>query len=187
MDGRQLRWIYWALAATILFSVPLRSADFTFYVGGVMPGSIDYQNVITSLDKSPIYGFRLATNFIPFFGLEHTLGFSSDYLFPQNISAIQDAKGFVYNTNLILNFPVKIKSMVPYFTAGAGVICQYGDEDMPVGTKFAFNYGGGLKFPHLVGPLGLRLDVRGYRATGIFSSSLNLFEVSGGILFSLGK
>jgi hypothetical protein len=73
------------------------------------------------------------------------------------------------------------------FTAGAGLLHQYGDSNMPVGTKFAFNYGGGLKLPRLAGPLGLRLDLRGYRTTGIFSSSLNMFEASGGILLSMGK
>jgi len=176
-----------AFAAVILFAAPLRAVDLTFYVGGVAPGSVTYQNMKTALDKSPVYGVRLATNFIPYFGLEHTLGFSADYLFPKNIAAIQDAKGVVYNSNLILNFPVKIKSVVPYATAGVGLIHQYGDRDMPVGTKFAFNYGGGLKVPHLAGPLGLRFDLRGYTATGIFSSSLNMFEFSGGILLSLGK
>jgi hypothetical protein len=187
MNGRHFQWLVWAIAAALFIATPLKAADFTFYVGGVVPGAVTYQNVKTSLDNSPIYGFRLATNFIPFFGIEHTLGFSSDYLFPQNVAAIRDAKGIVYNSNLILNFPVKIKSIVPYVTAGAGVLHQYGDANMPVGTKFAFNYGGGVKLPRLAGPLGLRFDMRGYRATGIFSSSLNIFEVSGGALLSMGK
>ncbi len=96
------------------------------------------------------------------------------------------AKGFEYNANLIFNIPVPGKILVPYITAGAGLLHQYGDVDEPVGTKFAFNYGGGLKFPHVAGPLGLRLDLRGYRA-GILSNKLNLFEISGGVLFSFGK
>jgi hypothetical protein len=66
------------------------------------------------------------------------------------------------------------------------VIHQYGDTSEPVGTKFALNYGGGLKFPHVAGPLGLRVDLRGYRA-GIVSTDLNLFEISGGVLLSFGK
>ena len=173
--------------AAFFIAAPLQAADFTFYVGGVVPGAVTYQNVKTSLDNSPVYGFRLATNFIPFFGMEHTLGFSSDYLFPQSIAAIRNAKGIVFNSNLIINAPVKIKSIVPYLTAGAGVIHQYGDANMPVGTKFAFNYGGGVKLPRLIGPLGLRFDMRGYRTTGIFSSGLNMFEVSGGALLSVSK
>ena len=173
------------LVSVVLFIgvAQLNAADLTFFVGGVKPGSITFQNVKTSLDSSPIYGLRFSTNFVPFFGMEHTLAFSSDYLFPRSIAAIKDAKGFVYNSNLIVNLPIGIA--VPYVTAGAGILHQYGDTNLPIGTKFAFNYGGGLKFPHLAGPLGLRFDVRGYRA-GVFSNSLNLLEVSGGVLLSWG-
>jgi hypothetical protein len=183
MIARRCLWMWLALAAVSVSAVPLAGADLTFYVGGVKPGSINYQNAKTALDSSPIFGFRLGTNFVRFFGMEHTLAFSSDYLFPQNVAAIKEAKGFVYNSDLIFTIPAK--SVVPYFTAGAGLIHQYGDLNMPVGTKFAVNYGGGLKFPHLAGPLGLRFDMRGYRA-GVFSNQLNLFEVSGGVYLSIG-
>jgi hypothetical protein len=173
-----------ALVMTFFLALPLQAADLTFFVGGAKPGSINYHDVKTSLDASPIFGFRLGTKVVPFFGLEHTLAFSSDYLFPHNVPAIKDAKGFVYNSNLIFNIPVG--NVVPYFTVGAGLIHQYGDNDMPVGTKFAFNYGGGLKFPHLAGPLGLRFDMRGYRA-GVISNKLNILEISGGVLISIGN
>jgi hypothetical protein len=170
-------WMMFLLAAHS------QAADLSFYVGGVKPGSISYKDVKTSLDSSPIFGFRLGTTFVPSFGMEHTLAFSSDYLVPKGPSAITDAKGFVYNSNLLFSLPVKV--VVPYITVGAGIIHQYGSSDMPVGTKFAFNYGGGLKYPHLAGPLGLRFDVRGYSA-GIISNNLNLLEISGGIVLSLG-
>jgi hypothetical protein len=160
-----------------------RAADLTFYVGGVNPGSINYNDLETPLDSSPMFGFRAAHYFVSNFGFEHTFAFSSDYLFPRSLSDITEANGFVYNSNLIVNIPVGIA--VPYVTAGAGLVHQYGDENLPVGTKFAFNYGGGLKFPHLAGPLGLRFDLRGYRAG--FSDKVNMFEFSGGVLISLGK
>ncbi len=162
-----------------------RAADLTVFAGGVKPGKITIQGVATPLDSSPIFGVRLSTNFVPAFGLEHTLAFSSDYLFPSSFSDIKNARGFVYNSNLIVNIP--LGNIVPYATAGVGLIHQYGASDLPVGTKFAFNYGGGLKFPRMVGPLGLRVDLRGYTATGIFSNKLNMFEMSGGVLLSLGK
>jgi hypothetical protein len=171
-------------AVILVLAGSLPASDLTFFVGGLNPGTISYKDVKTSLDKSPVYGFRLATTFVPKFGLEHTLAFSSDYLFPHNVSAIKDANGFVYNSNLILNMP--IGKIIPYLTAGAGLLHQYGDRDMPVGTRFAFNYGGGLKFPRLIGPLGLRFDMRGYRA-GIVSNKMNILEVTGGALISFGK
>jgi hypothetical protein len=184
MKVRHLLSIAPALAIALVFIMPLQAADLTFFAGGVKPGSINYKDVQTSLDSSPIYGFRVGMNIVPYLGMEHTLGFSSDYLFPHNVAGIKDAKGFVYSGNLIINVPVR--KAVPYFTFGAGVIHQYGSSgDMPVGTKFAFNYGGGLKFPRLAGPLGFRIDMRGYRAGGV-SNKLNLLEISGGLLISIG-
>jgi hypothetical protein len=170
-------------AVAALSAVPLQAAELTVFVGGANPGSISYDNIETALDSGPVYGFRFRTSFVPSFGLEHTLAFSSDYLFPSG-AALREAKGFVYNSNLIIDFPMKLA--VPYITAGAGLIHQYGDGDMPVGTKFAFNYGGGLRFPRLAGPFGLRIDLRGY-STAPFSDDLNIFEISGGVLISLGK
>ena len=73
---------------------------------------------------------------------------------------------------------------MPYVTAGLGLIHQYGADRLPIGTKFAINYGGGLKFPKLLGRAGLRFDARGYTATGVFSHTVNMFEVSGGVMFS---
>ncbi len=180
---RYTLWILFFLGAVSLFARRSQAADMTFFVGGVSAGSITVDNVKTALDNSPVYGFRLGTYFVPSFGMEHTLAFSSDYLFPRNLSDIKEAKGFVYNCNLIINIPVG--KVVPYATAGIGLIHQYGDANLPIGTKLAFNYGGGLKFPSLIGPLGLRFDMRGYSAS-IVSNSLHMFEVSGGILFSFG-
>jgi len=183
MSAKRFLWIAVVPGMMSLFAVRAQAADLTFYVGGVRPGSINFQNAQRSLDGSPVFGFRLGTNFVPSFGMEHTLAFSSDYLFPQGLSSVQDARGFVFNSNLLFSLPTK--KTVPYVTVGVGVIHQYGSSDLPVGTKFAFNYGGGLKFPRLAGRLGLRFDVRGYSA-GIISNNLNMLEVSGGIMISTG-
>jgi hypothetical protein len=159
-----------------------QGADFTFFLGGVNPGSISLSGVSKSLDGSPVIGGRFSHSFVPFLGMEHTLAFSPDYLFPAKPTVVTETSGFVYSSNLILNIPVG--KVVPYATAGVGFIHQYGSPEVPVGTKFAFNYGGGVKVPRLFGPVGLRFDARGYTAMGIFSTSLNILEVSGGVLFS---
>jgi hypothetical protein len=161
----------------------LKAADFTVFVGGVKPGKLNRSGILTSLDSSPVFGARMSTNFVPAFGLEYTVAFSSDYLFPHNTPGVTDTKGFVGNVNLIVNIPLRV--VTPYATAGVGLIHQYGSGDPPVGTKFAFNYGGGLKFPKVIGPLGLRFDARGYTAVAVFSSKLNILEVSGGLFFRI--
>ena len=176
-----------AMAVLILFlaACAARAADLTAFVGGVKPGSLSISGLKTSLDSSPVFGLRLSGNFIPMLGHEHTLGFSSDYLYPRSTRAIREAKGFVYSSNLIVNVPAR--GVIPYLTGGVGIIHQYGDDDLPIGTKFAVNYGGGLRIPRMFGPLGLRFDARGYTAMGLFSGKLNMLEVSAGLLISFGN
>jgi len=159
------------------------AADLTIFAGAAKPGSLTIEGIKESLDTSPIYGVRAAFSIVPMLGMEHTVAFSNDFLYPRGISMIRSAKGFAYNSNLIINIPAG--RTVPYVTAGVGLLRQYGSQNLPVGTKLAFNYGGGLKFPRLFGPLGLRFDVRGYSASGIISERLKMVEVTGGILISL--
>jgi hypothetical protein len=151
------------------------AADFTFFVGGVNPGDFKVSGIPQSLDGSAVIGGRLSHAFLPFLGMEHTVAFSPDYLFPNNAPGVTDSKGFVYSADVILNLPVG--KVIPYATAGVGFLHQYGSENLPVGTKPALNYGGGIKIPGVFGPLGLRFDARGYAATG----GLNLLEVSAGV------
>lgn len=177
---------YFCLAAILsVVCAHAAAADLTGFVGGIKPGKLSLQGVSTPLDSSPVYGFRLGLSFLPFLGHEHTLAFSSDYLFPSSLKDITESRGFVYSSNLVLH--AKVGRAVPYLTAGLGLIHQYGSENLPVGTRFALNYGGGIKFPRIAGPFGLRFDARGYTATGLSSGSLNMVEVSGGILISIGK
>ena len=185
MISQWIRLTTLALLLGFVVGTPAFPSDLTVFVGGVKPGAASSGGEKISLDGSPIFGLRLKNDIVPLFGMEHTLAFSSDFLFPRGIQSVTDAKGFVLNSNLIITIPVG--KSAPYITAGIGLIRQYGSADLPVGTKFASNYGGGVKFPRLAGPLGVRFDVRGYRATGIFSGGLNIFEASAGLLLSFGK
>lgn len=161
----------------LLWLPQARGQDVTVFIGGAVPGSLSVGNITTKLDNGHIWGFRMSTSIVPFLGLEHTIAFSSDFLFPKNATEVKNAKGFVYNTNAILNIP--FGKLTPYGTIGIGLIRQYGSAELPVGTKFAVNYGGGLKARKLAGPLGLRFDARGYSVDG-----LNIFEFSAGLLIS---
>ena len=168
------------------FAGAAHASDISIFVGMELPGSIRSNNVKTPLDNGPVYCLRYGSKFARYFGLEHTLALSPNYLFPGANTSVEEAKGFIYSSNLMLNFPGMNQKMVPFMTAGVGLVHQYGDRDLPVGTKLAFNYGGGLKFPHLAGPLGARIDLRGYRA-GIFSETVDILELSFGLMISLGR
>jgi hypothetical protein len=61
------------------------------------------------------------------------------------------------------------------------------------GTKFAINYGGGFKFLP-AGPVGMRVDVRGYSIPStefhVFnpvSQRIDFLEVSVGVVFVFGR
>lgn len=177
-----IRRVLAVLVFSAAASATANAADFTIFVGGVKPGKLNKSGILTALDSSPVYGARLSMNFVPAFGMEHTIAFSADYFFPHNTPGVTNTKGLVYSANLIISIPVA-KIFVPYATAGVGFLYQYG-SNAPIGFNFAVNYGGGLKFPKIIGPLGLRFDARGYTAPSVFSSKLNILEVSGGILFS---
>jgi hypothetical protein len=170
------------LAAFLLLGAcPLPAQDLTLFVGGNMPGDLERDGGKIRLDNGPVWGFRLRWGFIPLLGFEQTVAFSPDYLFPKDTS-VPDSKGFICNSNLILQLPTG--RIVPYGTFGIGLIWQYGSPNLPVGAEFAFNYGGGLKFPRMWGPFGLRFDARGYTVPEVLSTKLNMFELSAGLLIS---
>lgn len=164
---------------SLLAAAEARGADFTLWGGRVDPGKVTIENARRALDGSAVWGFRLSHGFVPFIGLEHTLGW--DRSRPPSTSTERDSQGWVYNSNVIVHAPfVRIK---PYATVGIGFMNDYG-ADPYIGKKFAVNYGGGIKFRNLAGPFGVVFDIRGYRTKSLFSEPLNLLEISGGVMFS---
>jgi hypothetical protein len=95
-----------------------------------------------------------------------------------------DVRGFLYSSNLVVNAP--LKRLVPYATTGIGMMKPWGSGFKPFGTRFAFNYGGGVKLQRLVGPIGLRFEVRGYTIPDVANEILNILEASGGLTISIG-
>lgn len=171
------------LSTFLLLAVPAaRSQDLTVFVGGTLPSDIGRDLSKIRLENGPVWGFRASFGFAAYLGFEHTLAFSPDYLFPKGSLDVKEARGFIYNANLILNLPAP--RVVPYATFGLGFIHQYGSSDLPVGFEFAVNYGGGFKVPRIFGPFGLRVDGRGYTVPRVLSTKLNVFEMSGGLLIS---
>ena len=110
------------------------------------------------------------------FGGEHTLAYN-----PNFIDSL--TKAVIYNSNLLVQVPSH--QVRPYGTLGLGGFFISGNGITDIGNKFALNYGGGLKiFP--LGPIGARMDLRGYRIRNINEGryTLNIFEVSVGAVFS---
>ena len=67
------------------------------------------------------------------------------------------------------------------------MVHSYGNALSSFGTKFAFNYGGGVKI--IAGPIGVNMDVRGYgvpkiRVAGFSNSErMDFIQVTAGVVF----
>jgi len=178
-----------------IVSVPAQATDIdlTAFAGIQRQGTLTLRsapsttvNLIRTINGTNfgVFGGRIGHGRV--FGGEHTLAFSPNFI---------DAgtKAFIYNSNILIQAPLPV--VRPYGTAGIGLIHTSGDNNSlgVFGTKFALNYGGGVKFLPS-GPVGMRVDVRGYSIPStefkIFqteSQRIDMLEVSVGIIFSIRK
>jgi hypothetical protein len=172
----------------LVFFVANASAEgqLSFYGGYLHPGELNLDNVQEGLSMrgTGFYGVRAELGFLQVFGIEQNFGFSprlfNSSLFPDEVS---DIRGFLYSSNFVLNFP--ISRLVPFVTAGVGLMKPWGSDFLTFDATFAGNYGGGVKFNRLAGPVGLRFDVRGWRTADIMGQGgVNLFETTGSLTFS---
>jgi hypothetical protein len=158
----------------------------SFYAGYLNPGDISLDNVRQSLRfrGTSLFGARAEFDFLKVLGIEENVGFSprlfDSPLFPQDTS---DVRGFLYSTNLVINVP--LSRFVPYVTGGIGFVKPWGTGIRPFDATLAANYGGGIKLNRLIGPVGLRFEVRGWRTADIANQGgANIFEATGAVTFS---
>jgi len=174
-----------------ILNSPARATDITVFGGVQRQGKLTLRsapsttvNLLRTINSTNfgVFGVRFAQGRIV--GSEHTLAFA-----PNFIDA--DTKAIIYNSNFMVQAPLPV--VRPYGTVGLGLIGTSGDGLGAFGTKFAINYGGGVKFVP-AGPVGMQVDVRGYSLPStefkVFSTesqTVNFLEVSVGIVFALSK
>src|SRR5215831_2412770 len=189
------------LIVCIFAALPAFAAgDFTIFGAAQHQGKLTLQSAqataTTFSNFNPgtfgTFGIRVSHGNV--IGGEHTIAYAPNFL-----SA--DSKAIIYNSNILVQAPLpKIR---PYVTGGLGAVFSWGTENGiaalgNVGTRFAVNYGGGVKvFP--AGPIGVRFDIRGYVIPGAAfnipsltnplasvksqSQNLNLLEAGLGVVF----
>jgi hypothetical protein len=168
----------------VLFPGKAHAQDFTVFGGFQHPGGINLLptagsiggaigQAITDPKDFGVFGARLYRSSAPL-GFEHTIAYSPNFI-------ESDASALIYSTNLRVELPAPI--FRPYATAGLGLVRASGEGPAAFGSKFSFNYGGGLK-ASVFGPAGIRLDVRGYSIRGVQDQTLKVFEGTVGIFFS---
>jgi hypothetical protein len=189
------------LIMCVLAAVPAFAAgDVTIFGAGVHQGKLTVQSAqatassLSNFNPGTFGTFGLRISHGSVIGGEHTIAYAPNFL-----SA--NSKAIIYNSDILVQAP--LPKVRPYATAGLGSVFSYGTESgLPafgnIGTKFAINYGGGIKvFP--AGPVGIRFDIRGYVIPGaVFnlpsltnplatvksqSQNLNLLEAGVGVVF----
>jgi len=164
-----------------LLSIPAfaENRDLTLFAGAQFPGKLTLSPVgsgttqtLSSPTNSGLFGLRYGRGSI--LGHEETIAYSSGFLDSRS-------KALIMNGNMVVQAGLPV--VKPYVTAGLGTIVTWGSAISDVGTKFAVNYGGGLKIKP-AGPVGIRIDARGYSAFGVFDQTLKIGEVTVGVLFS---
>jgi len=179
------RWMVVGCCLWVVLACGARAQELSAFLGGYNPGS---ELTGTDFDNGALFGFRLGHSFLPAIGTEFS------YTVVNNLVDKRknfEGKAHLLNANLLLQFPVGM--VVPFATVGIGGLVS-GDTNNVLSLKkgFAWNAGGGIKIPHMFGPLGLRADIRYYKVpNGVELPTVNLrtvdfdfAEVSGGIIFS---
>ena len=171
------------MVALVGFASSLHAQDFTVFGGFQHPGTLTLSSGVGGVSSAAgqarddpkdfgVFGARLYHPVAPL-GLEHTVAYSPNFI---------DSNGnaFLYSTNLRVELPGGPR-LRPYATAGVGVFRVGGEGPASFGTKFSFNYGGGLKVG-LIEPIGLYFDVRLHSIRGVEGQTLKVLEPSVGIL-----
>ena len=151
-----------ALATLLILIASISShaalLDVTFFGGFQNPGKLTLEtapgnanNLITNFDPKTfgVFGARFGHGGL--IGGEHTLAYAPNFL-------DSNTHAFIYHSNLRIQ--PSFGFVKPYATAGVGLVATGGDSIADFGTKFGFNYGGGVSL--YAGPLGANFDVRGY-------------------------
>ncbi len=166
--------LFFALAAA-----PAMGSDLTIFGGFQRPEKLSLQSAReagSSFRFNPksfgVFGIRYSKGRV--FGTEQTFAYSPNFI-------ESETKAVIYNSNIIVQVPAP--RVHPYGTLGLGGVFMAGNGIGDFGSKFAVNYGAGIK-AIVSGPFGLGVDVRGYTIPKIQGSSLNVLEVSLGAVFN---
>lgn len=172
----------------VLAALPAQASDLTLFGGIQHPGKLTLRSAAQAgsgftFDPKTFGAFGIRYGHGRIFGSEHTLAYSPNFIESQT-------KAVIYNSNVIIHAPTPL--VRPYVTAGLGAVFTASDVAAgDFGSKFAINYGGGLKIGNKGVPVGGRFDVRGYaipsvkpKGFSVQTETLNILEVSIGVVFT---
>ena len=181
--------------ATLLFTAMLaiccvrpafaENADLTLFGGIQHQGKLTFQsapgsasNFVQNFNPRTFGVFGAQISHGKLLGGEHTLEYAPNFIDSKS-------KALIYHSNLRVQ--PSFSFVKPYGTAGIGVVHSGGNSLSSFGTKFAFNYGGGVTLAG--GPIGVNMDVRGYAVPKVSiigfagQQRMDFVQVTTGVVF----
>src|SRR5215467_4824771 len=178
-------------------------SDLTIFGAAEHQGQLTLQSatqtatITSNLDPRTFGVFGIRYGHGKIIGGEHTLAYAPNFI-------DTGGRAFFYHSNLRVQVPFSV--VTPYGTAGLGTIFTWAKNQTAtatdladIGTKFAINYGGGVKVLSK-GPVGVQFDIRGYTLPSVSfnlptagqtirtsNQSLNFFQYGFGIVFNFGE
>ncbi|MDA2927603.1 hypothetical protein MYX78_10320 [Acidobacteria bacterium AH-259-G07] len=162
-----------------LCGLSVYASDVSLFAGWTDVNSARSVTGEVKLNNFNVFGARFEKDFFVILGFENTLAVSANSVLT---TAGEDDGGLYYTSNLVVNLP--IRRMLTFFTWGLGVSHKFGDSFPDVGSRFATNFGTGVKLRRLAGPIGLRMDYRRFTIHSVLDENVNTNEVSVGIIFT---
>jgi hypothetical protein len=114
----------------------------------------------------------------------------------KNVPVPNPVRAYLYDMNLAYNFGDRqfLNTRVsPFLSVGAGGLTSHTPDATSLSiadgsdTFLTLNYGAGLKFLNVAGPLGFRFDVRGRTMPNFYGETTTWLEPTAGITFSWGE
>lgn len=168
-----------SIVVAILLAVSIQASELSLVAGGAALEDLKLEDSVTLFKHPTLFGARYEKDFLLLLGFENNLVVSRNMLSPKGSGGEQ---AIYYTGNFVVNFPVD--RIVPNVVIGLGALYRFGSERPDVGTSFLTNWGGGVKFRNLIGPLGARIDYRRIGIRGVERQTITEQEITAGLLFS---
>jgi hypothetical protein len=168
-----------SVVIALLVTVSIQASELSLVAGGAALEDLTVEDSVTSFKHPTLFGARYEKDFLILLGFENNLIISRNMLSPKGSPGEQ---AIYYTGNFVVNFPVD--RIVPNIAIGLGALYRFGNERPDVGASFLTNWGFGVKFRDLIGPLGARIDYRRIGIRGVEHQTITEQEITGGLLFS---
>lgn len=164
----------------ILFWPIAQASDLSGFVAWNDSGDLSTATSRIDVENYSTLGLRYEKTFLAIFGFENTLAYTREIMVPGG--ATDEDDGLYYTGAFVLNIPVG--RLVPNFAYGLGFLHRFGDSFPDTGTSFMTNWGVGIKFRELAGPVGLRFDYRRLKLYDVLDDNFNTQELSAGVVLT---